>query len=102
MEKVTTVEEAIGVLIQAASIGQAGGALNLREAHLATEAIDLLRPNEAKKQVSTPQEAIYVLAQVAELAQKKGLLSIQDAGLVHQAMGTLAQKEEPAGVEEQQ
>ena len=55
-EQEITQTQAIGLLIQAADIGQARGAFKLEEAALITRAIHLLVPDRATAASSVPAE----------------------------------------------
>jgi hypothetical protein len=73
----------INVLIQAATLSQKSGTLNLDEAVKAKTAIDIISSGVLNQKFTT---AINILIEIAILSQKKGIYSLKDAHMIYLAI----------------
>ena len=73
----------INVLIQATTLSQKSGALNLDEAVKAKTAIDIISSGTLNQQFAT---AINMLIEIAISSQKKGAYSLKDAYMLYIAI----------------
>ena len=75
--------ERINVLIQAITLSQKSGILNLDDAVKAKSAIDVITSGVINQNFA---EAINVLIELAVLSQKKGVFSLKDAYMIYLAI----------------
>ena len=73
----------INVLIQATTLSQKSGTLNLDEAVKAKAAIDIILSGVLNQNFTS---AINILIEIAILSQKKGIYSLKDAHMIYLAI----------------